>query len=403
MCETVPDWPDKPVKVPSYVDHWVLRSEAFPGSLWAEVDAYLEMRSAKATVEIDDLLSEQELFAEEGGQAIDAQPLRVSTTALVRYRVRQFASALVLQGETPASEIASLKVLVSPATVNAGMRLFVKRAVGKKKNSQMRGIISDLMMIARLWVRSPAGDVAKLRAMVEKTRPEHDDLPESARRSLAPFRDLGNVRAFLALPEAVIAAAEREKKVTRALANRVAAALWIKIAQRAPLRIGNLLRTDLYANVLRSHAGEGASVALYFPAQAVKNKKALEIPLPRATARLLDLYLRKYRSALIDAPSPWLFPAENGGPKRSAVMSVDIQALMRERLGFHVNPHSFRHVAAKLYLAVHPGQYERVQLLLGHKSVETTKKYYCELEADEAFTHFDSLLLKLEGVSKEDR
>jgi integrase len=403
MCETISGWPGQPVTVPSYVDHWVLRPEAFPKSFWDDVDAYLAMRSAKATAEIDDLLSDEELFAEDRAATREARPLASSTAALVRYRLRQFASALVLQGEMPASQIVSLKAIVAPVTVNAGMRWFIKRANGAKQNSQMHGIVSDLMMVARLWVRNPDSEIAKLNAMVDITRPEHDGLPESARRSLAPFRDLGNVRDFLALPDTIVEEAESEKKVTRALANRVAAALWIKIAQRAPLRINNLMHTDLHANVLRSHAGKDASVALYFPAKVVKNRKVLEIPLPKATGRFLDLYLRKYRAALVDAPSPWLFPAENAGPKLSAVMSADIQALMDERLGFHVNPHSFRHVAAKLFLTEHPGQYETVQLLLGHKNVETTKTYYCELEVDEAFRHFDAALLKLEGADKEGR
>jgi integrase len=77
-------------------------------------------------------------------------------------------------------------------------------------------------------------------------------------------------------------------------------------------------------------------------------------------------------------------------------MSVLIQQLMRNYLGFAINPHSFRHVAAKLYLSAHPGRYVDVQLLLGHKQLEITIKYYCELEAEEVFKHFDSVLLKLE-------
>jgi len=77
-------------------------------------------------------------------------------------------------------------------------------------------------------------------------------------------------------------------------------------------------------------------------------------------------------------------------------MSVDIQKLMREHLGFAINPHSFRHLAAKLYLTAHPGRYEDVQLLLGHRSRETTMGFYVDLEAEEAFRHFDAVLLGLE-------
>ncbi len=82
---------------------------------------------------------------------------------------------------------------------------------------------------------------------------------------------------------------------------------------------------------------------------------------------MLDLYLNKYRCALVDVSSSWLFPVRDGGPKRASVMSADIQKLMREHIGFSINPHSFRHVAAKLYLTAHPGQFEIVQRILGHK------------------------------------
>jgi integrase len=398
MCQMVAEWPGKPVAVPSYVDHWALPVDAFPESLWADVDAYLSMRTAKAAAEIDDLLSEEELFGD--GPAAQAAPIRASTANLVRYRVRQFASALVRKGVMPPQEMVALKAMVKPELVNAGLKFFIERAEGEKRNSQIRGIASDLLMIARHWARSPDAELAKLNLMVKKTRPTHEGLPESARRALSAFRDVANVKAFLALPEAVIADAEKVKQPDSIVANQVAAALWMKIAQRAPLRIDNLLHTDTDANILRSHTGKGASVALYFPPAQVKNAKALEVPLPSATVRMLDLYLTKYRPLLATKPSPWLFPAENGGPKRPQVMSATLQRLMRERIGFAINPHSFRHVAAKLYLTAHPGDYDTVQRILGHKSRQTTVKYYVELEAEEAFKHFDAVLLKLEEPQK---
>jgi integrase len=396
MCETVPGWPGKPVTVPSYVDHWALPADVFPKSLWDDVDAYLTMRTSKSASQVDDLLTEEELFGD--GAVLQAAPIRQSTANLVCYRIRQFASALVQKGAYQPHQVVSLKVLVKPEVVNLGLKFFIERANGEKRNSQIKGIASDLLMIAKHWVRSPEADLAKLNMMVKKTRPIHEGLPESARRSLAAFRDPANVRAFLALPDAVAAAQEKEKEPGKNAAYRVATALWMKIAQRAPLRIDNLLHTNLNANILRSHVGKGASVALYYPPDQVKNAKALEVPLPPAAVRLLDLYLLKYRPLLVSKPSPWLFPADDGGPKKPAVMSAAIQRLMRERLGFAINPHSFRHVAAKLYLSAHPGDYDTVQRILGHKNRDTTVTYYCELEAEEAFKHFDAVLLQLEDT-----
>src|SRR5215471_11169437 len=44
-------------------------------------------------------------------------------------------------------------------------------------------------------------------------------------------------------------------------------------------------------------------------------------------------------------------------------------------------PHQFRHLVAKLYLDRHPDAFETVRRLLGHKSIETTMRFYRELDA----------------------
>ena len=51
--------------------------------------------------------------------------------------------------------------------------------------------------------------------------------------------------------------------------------------------------------------------------------------------------------------------------------------------------HQYRHAAAAMFLKHRPGKYELVRQLLGHKSVETTKRFYLDLEttmASEMYT-----------------
>ena len=47
-----------------------------------------------------------------------------------------------------------------------------------------------------------------------------------------------------------------------------------------------------------------------------------------------------------------------------------------------------RHLAVLVYLNEHPGQYEVVSRILGHRKVETTKTFYAGLEADAAVRSF---------------
>jgi integrase len=56
--------------------------------------------------------------------------------------------------------------------------------------------------------------------------------------------------------------------------------------------------------------------------------------------------------------------------------------------------HSFRHVAAYLYLKEHPGEYAFVSRLLGHKSIQTTIDFYCAFEAKFAALHYDATILE---------
>ena len=57
----------------------------------------------------------------------------------------------------------------------------------------------------------------------------------------------------------------------------------------------------------------------------------------------------------------------------------------------------FRHIATKLYLDAHPGAYGVVRLLHGHKSVDTTTRFYCGEETAAAIQHYDAHILNVRG------
>ncbi len=56
-----------------------------------------------------------------------------------------------------------------------------------------------------------------------------------------------------------------------------------------------------------------------------------------------------------------------------------------------MNPHLFRHFAGWNYLKAHPGDYETVRQLLGHKSINTTIVFYTGIEVIAAHERYDEL------------
>ena len=54
-----------------------------------------------------------------------------------------------------------------------------------------------------------------------------------------------------------------------------------------------------------------------------------------------------------------------------------------------MHPHLFRHFGGCEFLKDHPGEYGVVAHALGHKSLNTTAKYYLGMERAAAFLHFD--------------
>jgi site-specific recombinase XerD len=113
--------------------------------------------------------------------------------------------------------------------------------------------------------------------------------------------------------------------------------------------------------------------------------------------KLLDLYIERYRPLLLSQPDSALFPGETSGAKTKGGFGKQISRCIEAECGLKVNPHLFRHIAAKLYLDAHPGAYGVVRLVHGHRSVDTTTKYYAGMENKAAIRRYDEEVLKIRG------
>ena len=212
-----------------------------------------------------------------------------------------------------------------------------------------------------------------------------------------PFDDPRNVLLLLELSLRTVKQVLREDRGLEHDARLVQWALAVEILLMAPVRLKNLAGIHIERHIQRSRA-TGGEVHLVIPGEEVKNGEPLDYPLPKDTVWLLELYLKNFRPRLCSPTNPWLFPGRSeDAPKSGHTLSIQLKRFVFEGTGLEVNPHLFRHIAAKIYLDQNPGQYENVRRHLGHRSMETTIKAYAGMETAAASRHFDDTILKLRG------
>jgi integrase len=125
----------------------------------------------------------------------------------------------------------------------------------------------------------------------------------------------------------------------------------------------------------------------------VKNRQDLQHPFDAELTALIDEYIHQFRSTLLRGSNElWLFPGKTGGRKDPRTFSGQITERIQKAIGLCITPHQFRHAAAAIYLKHHPGDYETVRRILGHRNIQTTIKFYCGLETLWANKTFGDIL-----------
>jgi hypothetical protein len=196
----------------------------------------------------------------------------------------------------------------------------------------------------------------------------------------------------LKLPFAMMAEARRgaEGSVRAAVTAQLAIAIAIETV--APVRIKNLSEIRLGINLAKPRGPEDR-YWLHFPNYDVKNRIKLEYPLEEHVSKLIDEYVHNFRPILLRGRNEdWLFPGMRGAAKGKITLSCQITERAHELTGLRVTAHQFRHAAAAIILQRHPGNYELVRLMLGHRSVETTIRCYIGLKEVQASQIFGELI-----------
>jgi integrase len=373
--KNVPGWPGTIMGVADRRNRYSLPWESYPSSLKAEIDAML-----KAAISPDPL------------SPTSRHPIRPISARSRETLLRRFASALVLTGRDPLT-LRSIADLMVPETVRQGLRFFLQRN-GGRSSADIHQTAKLMCTLARHWVGVPSDHLAELVGIRNRLDPGRHGMTQKNRRTLRCFEDEVLVGEFLAIPETIARRHRNRTEIKIGHALEMQVALAIELLTVAPVRVSNLAAINLELNLIRIGNGKEAEVHLHFPPDAVKNEIELEFTLPPSTLALLDFYRGKFRPKLARARNDWLFPGVAERPKQAALLSNQIAKTVKREIGVRLTAHQFRHLAGFLYLKHNPGGHEVVRRLLGHRSIETTIRFYAGMEISEAIRHYDQHIEK---------
>ena len=323
--------------------------------------------------------------------AADARPraLKPTTLRLRRDMIHAAVSALVETG-TDAANILSLADLVTLANARSILRHRLAVA-GGAENLFNRDLGITLALIAREWVKVDSTVVAELRRLVGKLPVPLAGLTDKNKRFLRQFDDPKTLRRLVQLPERLWAEVKREARPNFRTLAKAHAALAIAILTYMPVRLQNLssLTFDIH---LFLRAGPGTISTLELSGSEVKNETDLAFDIPPAVAKMLIDYRERIAPKIIGHRPTRLFVNIDGGPKSSKQLASLISTYSKRRAGIVLSPHQFRHLSAKVMLDEHPGNFEIVRQLLGHKRHQTTVNSYAGIDSRRAGRHHQRLI-----------
>ena len=331
--------------------------------------------------------------------------LSARTVQTRRDQIKLAATALVLSGVS-IETVTSLAVLVSPLDNAVAILDFHRERLRQRmiqagedpaeddlRNSTIAGIGEALRQIGKFVAKLPDAEMEELNGMLSLVKPEQQvTMSEKNRVRLKALLADPAYSMLLHAPRQWLekdAADPKLKPRDAALIAMYAAALEVFLV--LPLRRANLLQLRLDVH-LRRPAGGGFITEIFIPAKMVKNRVPIHWPIERNSARLLDVYIRKYRPMLAAEGNEFLFPGIGDSHRDEAEFASTLSERVEREIGAEFNCHLARHFAVVRYLRANPGAYEIAAQILGHKNPETTRRFYCGLEQDAAARHVNGVL-----------
>ncbi len=321
------------------------------------------------------------------------RPCKSSTIGTRRREIQAFARKAVDIGHPPES-LTSLETLLDPTLVEEVLNAYWDATEKEEPNVYIIDLAWKLLSIARETKCLPESDLERLdeiRAAMEDHR--QGGLTEKNLKVIRQVLTAGVWDRVLQLAFELMAEARKnrhEAPVKAAVNAQIAVAIAIEII--APIRLGNLIQIRLDENLIRP-GGPATSYWLVFPHYDVKNRVTLQFKLLPEICEIIDEYINDFRPILQRGSNEsWLFPGEAGGVKTSRTLSLQVTDRILKATGLRMTVHQFRHAAAAVYLDEHPGEYEYVRQLLGHRNIQTTINFYTGLNTIRAGEIFGGII-----------
>jgi hypothetical protein len=315
------------------------------------------------------------------------KPLRPATVAHRRHQIQQMASALLLAGY-PIEKITSLAALVQVEAFKDGLRQLMSR-FGDKPTEAIHGLAMGMKAIATHHVNVDEEHVNELRRICQRLNLNIDGLRIKNQERLQQLDDPHNLAKLLHLSDRLVRLSGRSGLRPQKAALLVQAALAIEILLYAPMRAGTLSRLHMDQHIRFIGTGRQRRTQITIPALEVKNNRDLHYELGEGATHLLQRYLKEARPILLDAASDFLFPAMNGGPKRTSALSSLIKETILEHTGLVINAHLFRSIAGKIHSMAAPGDFATLSHVL-HNSLRTAMKSYAQFEHQSSLRHYQN-------------
>ncbi|WP_292599405.1 site-specific integrase [Mesorhizobium sp.] len=316
-------------------------------------------------------------------------PMSQTTLDIMFQRIHGAISILDASGVS-VSSIWGLKDLVELGTFRTLLQHFIKKTKGEP-SYEAYFTAWQLIKIAREWVKVAPDHLSEMKRLAKLLPHPEFEMSRKNKSLMRRFDDPLLKGRMISAPTRIWQEVCLETRNGSWRLAEAQAALGIDIQLHMALRLSNLTALKFDEHI---HLRSGGISTLVIPKEETKTGCGIEFNISeRLAARLLE-YRDRIAPTVIGRKPTFIFSNPDGSVKGFTAVRGLLQRYVKSYVGIHLNPHAFRHLAAKLILDERPDAHVVVQHLLGHKKLETTARYYSGRDTLRAGRYYQGLLEK---------